>query len=147
MQHRPCGGAFEIRQRDDPDGALRVTLIGEIDVAVADELKTHLRRLQGSPWPVRLDLSQPRFIDCGGIGAILDALEDARRAGGQLDVDRRVSQSVARIVALLGIASDLWPDARQTATTENTGGSRVATPVHVAPASPEPNTSPEVAPK
>ena len=32
------------------------------------------------------------------------------------------------------------------ATTENTGGSRVATVLHVAPASPEPKRSPEVAP-
>jgi hypothetical protein len=38
-------------------------------------------------------------------------------------------------------------DLSYTATTENTGGSRVATVDHVAPASPEANTSPEVAPK
>ena len=37
--------------------------------------------------------------------------------------------------------------ARQPATTENTGGSRVAALDQVAPASPEPNRSPEVAPK
>ncbi|HLY49120.1 MAG TPA: HAD domain-containing protein [Solirubrobacteraceae bacterium] len=35
----------------------------------------------------------------------------------------------------------------QLADTENTGGSRVATVDHVAPASPDPNRSPEVAPK
>src|SRR5579884_4002964 len=37
--------------------------------------------------------------------------------------------------------------AQELAATENTGGSRVATVDHDAPASPEPNTSPEVAPK
>ena len=37
--------------------------------------------------------------------------------------------------------------ARYDATTENTGGSRVAAVDHVAPASPVQNTSPDVAPK
>ena len=40
-----------------------------------------------------------------------------------------------------------WAERLQLAVTENTGGSRVATVDQVAPASPEPNTSPEVAPK
>jgi hypothetical protein len=35
----------------------------------------------------------------------------------------------------------------QAAATESTGGSRVATDDQLAPASPEPNTSPDVAPK
>jgi hypothetical protein len=38
-------------------------------------------------------------------------------------------------------------ESRYMATTENTGGSRVATVVQVEPASPEPKRSPEVAPK
>lgn len=104
-----CLPCFEIRQRDDPDGTLRVTLMGEIDIAVTDLLTARLGQLKRSERRVRLDLSQPRFIDCSGVGAIMAALTDARRAGWQLDVDRRVSPSVARIIGLAGIAADLWP--------------------------------------
>jgi anti-anti-sigma factor len=100
---------FEIQQRDDPDGALRVTLIGEIDTVVADQLTTRLEQLKRPDRRVRLDLSQPGFMDCSGVGAIINALTHARRAGWELDVDRRLSPSVARIIALAGVASVLWP--------------------------------------
>jgi anti-anti-sigma factor len=100
---------FEIRQHIDPDGAVRLALIGEIDSAVAHQLTARLGQLKGSEPRVRLDLSQPEFIDCRGVGAIISALRDARRAGWKLDVGRRVSPAVARIIALAGIASDLWP--------------------------------------
>jgi hypothetical protein len=52
-----CEPLEEIQQRDDPDGALRVTLIGDIDIAVADQLTARLRQLQRSERRVRLDLS------------------------------------------------------------------------------------------
>jgi anti-anti-sigma factor len=100
---------FDIRQHTDPDGTVRLTLIGEIDIAVAHQLTAQLGQLKDSEPRVRLDLSQPQFIDCRGVGAIISALRDARRAGWKLDVDRRVSPAVARIIALAGIASDLWP--------------------------------------
>jgi anti-anti-sigma factor len=103
---QPC---FEIRQRDDPDGALRVTLIGEIDTVVADQLTARLEQLEQPDRRVRLDLSQPGFMDCSGVGAIINAVTHARRAGWELDVDRRLSPSVARIIALAGVASVLWP--------------------------------------
>jgi anti-anti-sigma factor len=100
---------FQIQQRDDPDGALRVTLIGEIDTVAADQLTARLKQLTHPDRPVRLDLSQPGFMDCSGVGAIINILTDARRAGWELDVDRRVSPSVAWIIALAGVASVLWP--------------------------------------
>jgi anti-anti-sigma factor len=102
-----CEPFFEIQQRDDPDGSLRLTLIGEIDMAVTDQLTARLGELQRSARRVRLDLSQPRFIDCSGLGVIITALTEARRAGCELDIDRRVSPSVARIFALAGVGSIL----------------------------------------
>ena len=100
---------LEIRQQDDPDGSLRLTLVGEIDIAVAGQLAERLSLLARARRPVRLDLSQLRFIDCRGIGAIVTARKDARRSGWTLEVDRRVSASVARIVELAGVAPLLWP--------------------------------------
>lgn len=100
---------FEIRQHHDADGALRVTLIGELDLAVADGLRAQLDWLTRSERRVRLDLSQLDFIDCGGINGILRALAEARRHHWDLEVDRLVSPGVRRIISLEDIAAELWP--------------------------------------
>jgi anti-sigma B factor antagonist len=104
-----CSPLFDIRQRQDDDGWLRVTLIGELDLAVTARLHARLEHLSRSAQPVRLDLSQLQFIDCGGVGAIARALSDARQNGWELEVDRVVSPIVARIAELDEIASALWP--------------------------------------
>jgi hypothetical protein len=57
-----------------------------------------------------------------------------------IETDPATGLSEAHVAELRGWAQEL-------AMTENTGGSREATVVHDSPASGEPNTSPEVAPK
>lgn len=104
-----CGPQLEIRCQEDGDGALRATLIGELDLAVADPLQARLAQLMQGERPVRLDLSQLQFIDCAGIGGILAVLSEARRRHSQLEVDPIVSPSVGRIMALGEITSALWP--------------------------------------
>lgn len=100
---------LETRRREDADGALRVTLIGELDIAVADGLGAQLDQLRHSHRRVRLDLSQLGFIDCYGVGGIVRALREARRDHWELEVDGAVSPSVGRITAYEEIASALWP--------------------------------------
>ena len=100
---------FECRERTDPDGVRRLTLLGEVDIAVADELARRLRGLERSGARTRLDLSELRFIDLCGLDAILAALRRARNAGWQLEVDRRVSRSVERIVSFAGVEAMIWP--------------------------------------
>jgi anti-anti-sigma factor len=102
---------FEIRQRHDADGTLRVTLIGELDLAVADGLRAQLDQFRRSEQRVRLDLSELEFIDCSGLNGILGALAAARRGHGELEVDRLVSPGVRRITSLEDVASALWPGA------------------------------------
>ena len=105
-QTRPV---FDVRQRHDADGALRVTLMGELDLAVSDGLTAQLDRLRRSERRVRLDLSELDFIDCCGINGILRALAEARRLHWDLEVDPLVSPGVRRITSLEDIASELWP--------------------------------------
>ena len=100
---------FGVKQRHDADGAVRMTLVGELDLSGTDGLRERLDEVQRGKRRVRLDLSELEFIDCSGIRAILDAMAQARREGTALEVERSVSPIVGRIVSLGSIASDLWP--------------------------------------
>jgi anti-anti-sigma factor len=104
-----CRSMFEISERRDADGALRATLIGELDLSVTNRLRDRLDQLQRSKRRIRLDLSRLEFIDGSGVGALLSALVEARRNGWQLEVDQHVSPNVRRIISLADIASTLWP--------------------------------------
>jgi anti-anti-sigma factor len=85
-------------------------LIGELDVAVSDYLSTRLRELRKGGYPVRLDLSELRFVDSSGIQEILRAVSAARRDGWQLAVDGPLTDQVARTVDLVGARTFLWPE-------------------------------------
>jgi anti-anti-sigma factor len=100
---------FGVRQRQDADGALRMTLTGELDLSAADGLRMRLDEVRRAKRRVRLDLSELEFIDCSGIRTILDAMAQARREGRSFEVDRSVSPMVGRIVSLGAIDGDLWP--------------------------------------
>lgn len=93
----------------DADGALRLSLVGDVDLAVAEELAAHLRDLRRSASRVRVDLSQLRFIDLAGLDVILGALAAARRTGWQLEVDPEVSAAVRRLIQYVDAARTIWP--------------------------------------
>lgn len=101
--------SFRIRSSEDADGALRATLMGEIDIAVEHEVIDRIGRLTRLEERVRLDLSQLRFVDSHGMDAIVAAISEARREGCVVEVDTRVSPSVARVVAFTDFAVHLWP--------------------------------------
>ncbi|MFZ1994406.1 MAG: STAS domain-containing protein [Solirubrobacteraceae bacterium] len=104
-----CHPLFSVRQRHDADGAVRMTLTGELDLSATDGLRARLDEIQRAERRVRLDLSELEFIDCSGIRAILDAMGQAHRAGCTFEVDRSVSPIVGRIVSLGSVAGKLWP--------------------------------------
>ena len=105
-----AGPSFEIRESVDADGTARVTLVGELDIAVADGVEERLRQLREQGRGARLDLSQLDFIDSSGVRAIVLGLKYARQDGPGLEVDRRVSPAVARMIEIMGIGPQLWPD-------------------------------------
>jgi anti-anti-sigma factor len=104
-----AGPSFEIRETVDGDGALRVALIGELDIAVADAVEQRLRQHREDGRAVRLDLSQLDFIDSSGVQTVVLAIKHARGGDHELEVDRRVSPTVERLVGMMGIGSQLWP--------------------------------------
>lgn len=98
-----------MRESVDDDGAVRLMLLGELDIAVADAVGERLRQYRDSGHPARLDLSQLEFIDSSGVQAVVLGLKHARRCGHELEVDRRISRSVERMVDIMGIGPHLWP--------------------------------------
>ena len=99
-----------MRQRVEADETVRLILLGELDLAVGDELTGGLRQLSDSGRSVRLDLSKLAFIDSSGLRTLLVALTKARSDGWHLEIMRRLSPSVERVAQIVGVARVLWPD-------------------------------------
>ncbi len=100
---------FAVRETVDDDQALRLTLLGDLDLTAAEAFSTRLGELKRLGHPCRLDLSEVAFIDSSGIQALLLALTDARWNGWRLEVAPLVSSSVERAARITGIAQVLWP--------------------------------------
>lgn len=98
-----------MRESRDDDGVVRLTLIGELDIAVAGALRDRLGEYAGSGQTVRLDLSELEFIDSSGVQAVILGVKDARRHGHPLEVDRRLSATTKRMIEIMGIGAHLWP--------------------------------------
>jgi anti-sigma B factor antagonist len=104
-----AGPSFEIRESADADGAARLTLVGELDIAVADGVEERLSQLREQRRPARIDLSQLDFIDSSGVRTIVLGLKHARAGGQDLEVDRRINPAVRRMIEIMGIGPQLWP--------------------------------------
>lgn len=100
---------FAVHETLDPDQVVRLTLVGDLDLAGADVLGPRLAELKMTGRRTRLDLSQLAFIDSAGIQAVLVALADARWDGWPLEVAPELSPTVRRAAEIVGIAQVLWP--------------------------------------
>jgi anti-anti-sigma factor len=93
-------------------GALCLSLIGELDFAVADALVTRLHQLDEQGLEVRLDLTQLAFIDSAGVRALTGALDSSRRDGSRLRVGTDMTRAVRLAVDIIGVSSYFRPDGR-----------------------------------
>lgn len=100
---------FEMRRSYDGDGVLRLSLLGELDLAGAAELESCLRELSSAGTPVRLDLSGLEFTDSTGLRTLITCAEAARRDQWQLEIDRELLPQVHRVIELVGASPYLWP--------------------------------------
>jgi anti-sigma B factor antagonist len=81
-------------------GYTRVILIGELDIASADELETQLAAIEvNSLGTIVLDLRRVEFIDSTGLRALIAADERARSEERRLAVVRG-PEAVARVLAV-----------------------------------------------
>ena len=104
-----AGPSFELRESVDADGTVRLALVGELDIAVADRVEDRLRQHGDDEGRLRVDLSQLEFIDSSGVRAIVLGLRQAREGGHELEVDREISPAVRRMIEIMGIEPQLWP--------------------------------------
>lgn len=96
-------GDFEIQEHQQ-DGALHLSLRGELDLATAPVLEERLGRVAAEERAVRLDLSKLEFMDSTGIHVLVNALKAARSNGWRLDVDPDFSPQISRLLELCGVA-------------------------------------------
>ncbi len=93
-----------VRQSDRDAAWVRVT--GELDVAVAPQLKLTLRKAQLRARLVVLDLRELTFMDCAGMHVVVAASNHARQAGAHLVLVRGPS-NVDRLFTLTGTSDAL----------------------------------------
>jgi anti-anti-sigma factor len=90
---------LELRTAQD-QGAPRLVVSGELDLASAEELEAHLKQLEASePDVLVLDLRELEFMDSTGLRTVIAADARAKDRGGRLIVVR-APEEVDRVFKL-----------------------------------------------
>jgi anti-anti-sigma factor len=92
---------FEARTSTDGGSAV-VTLVGECDLSVRDELTSLLSAAIDSAAVVVIDLGELEFLDSSGIHALVTGHHAALEKGRRLYV-RNACGAVARVLELTGV--------------------------------------------
>lgn len=100
---------FEART-DEQAGHVRVTLAGECDLAVRDQLHTILKDAVRSSPLVIVDLEAVDFLDSSGVHGLIVAHHEARARGGRVTVVNPTG-AVASVLDITGVAELLGPRA------------------------------------
>jgi anti-anti-sigma factor len=101
---------LEIQEGFEDDGYVRLTLIGELDMASVEALGARLNALRQDGYHVRIDLTELAFMDSTGLGQLVDSMVASRRNGWRLEVCRELSQPVDRLIELSGTGGLFWPE-------------------------------------
>jgi anti-anti-sigma factor len=90
-------------------GAIGIVMVGELDVAAADDARDVLRRARADAAEVICDLHDVSFIDPCGLHVLLDATADARQDNSRLAFVN-TSACVLRLIGLLRLEAELQAD-------------------------------------
>jgi anti-anti-sigma factor len=95
--------ASGLQVRAAGDGCAMVSVRGELDVAVADELFTYVRGVIDRPTPVvQLDLAELTFCDGRGLGSLVRIGNYAEAVGSRVLLSAP-TPAVARVLRLAGL--------------------------------------------
>jgi anti-anti-sigma factor len=92
------------------DGAVGIVMVGEFDIAAADDARDVIARAQASAPEVICDLHDVSFIDPCGLHVLVDAAASARRHNARLTL-ANPSASVRRLIELVGLEITLRAEA------------------------------------
>lgn len=102
----PCFGELELRSLRDGD-VHSITLVGEVDLANADDVQRELLRVEAShAQVVKVDLSGLTFIDSTAVRLLLLATARASTDGNRLAL-HNPSDRVLRVLRMAGIEERL----------------------------------------
>jgi len=108
----PLGGRpLSCGRLPDEDGAVRLWLVGALDLATANPARDAIRHAQASGRPLICDLSGVRFVDLSGLRVLLDGTAHATLTGSRLII-ANCPRSVHRMLDVLGLddALDILPE-------------------------------------
>ena len=91
----------------DDLGWANVSVIGELDLATADDLQDTLRDELQSGRSVVLDLSRVQFVDSSGITAILRAMSVARELDLGFAMRSSLPKPVERVARICGVLGEI----------------------------------------
>lgn len=87
-------------------------LHGVLDLATAPLLRAAIRALPAGT-AVRLDAAGLEFVDCAGLGVLVEAGRELRQSGGSLEIER-VSHALRHVSRLTGCDEILHLDHSRT---------------------------------
>jgi anti-sigma B factor antagonist len=87
---------YEVTQRD---GAVIASFSGDVDLQSSPEARKILLECVEKKMPVLVDLSGVNYIDSSGIASLVEALQTARKGGGDLFLVS-VSEAALRVLEL-----------------------------------------------
>jgi anti-anti-sigma factor len=91
-------------------GAIGIVMVGELDIAAADDARDVISRAQADAAEVICDLHDVSFIDPCGLHVLLDAAAGASRHNARVTL-ANPSVCVRRLIGLLGLEAVLQADA------------------------------------
>jgi anti-anti-sigma factor len=103
-------GVSQFFEEGRDDGVRVVSVTGELDLLVADELVTVVRAAFSHQSGVELDLGELSFVDSSGLGALVRIRKEAEGHGIPLALTN-VPPSTKRLLEVTGLAGtfDLAP--------------------------------------
>jgi anti-anti-sigma factor len=122
-------------------GAIGIVMVGELDVAAADDARVVISRAQATAAEVICDLHDVSFIDPCGLHVLLDAAASARRHNARLTL-ANPSPCVRRLMDLVGLQATLLTDAVRSPVPRLLDGRRTADRRARARETPAPRSTP-----
>lgn len=98
---------FRLDERPRDDGAVVVSVFGELDLATCPQLRAVLDRLATEKRTAVVDLAGVAFMDSTGLNLLAQATREARRDGWTFALAPELPDAVARLFEITSMTAHL----------------------------------------